>query len=44
MVDEYEKDEEQKREREGCYRWISVGCKTEKWCGTVLQVFRYTGY
>lgn len=49
MVAEYEKDEEKKREREGYYRWISVydgsvGCKTEKWCGTVLQVFRYTGY
>ena len=34
---------------EGIYSWISVydgsiGCKMEKWCGTALQVFSYTGY
>lgn len=45
LVDEYEKE----ATGEGYYRWIcvydgSVGCKTEDWCGTVLQVFRYTGY
>lgn len=49
LVDEYEKEEEKRREKEGYYSWVSVydgsvGCKTEKWCGTALQVFRYTGY
>lgn len=45
LADEYEQEEK----GEGNYSWISVydgsvGCKMEKWCGTALQVFSYTGY
>lgn len=45
LAEDYEKEEK----NEGIYSWISVydgsiGCKMEKWCGTALQVFSYTGY
>lgn len=41
LVDDYEKEER----NEGYYSWIDiadgcVGCRTQKWCGTALQVFR----
>lgn len=44
LVDDYEKE----KRSESYYSWIStvdcsVGCKTEKKHGTVLQVFRYAG-
>lgn len=45
LVDDYEKEER----NEGYYSWINVadgcvGCRTQKWCGTALQVFRYIEY
>ena len=45
LAEDYEKEEK----NEGLYSGISVydgsiGCKMEKWCGTALQVFSYTGY
>lgn len=45
LVDDYEKEER----NESYYSWnstvdCSVGCKTEKKYGTVLQVFRYAEY
>lgn len=45
LAEDYEKEEK----NEGIYSRISVydgsiGCKMEKWCGTALQVFSYTGY
>lgn len=45
LAEDYEKEEK----NEGIYSWISVydgsiRCKMEKWCGTALQVFSYTGY
>lgn len=44
LVEDYEKEERS----EGYYSWnstvdCSVGCKTEKKYGTILQIFRYTG-
>ena len=44
LIDEYESEEPS----ETYYRWINVedgnvGCRMKKKCGTMLEVFRYTG-